>query len=56
MIDEWYDRNYLEYRAELHAGIIKLLVKLVRSIRKSRAASAGENSCATSWSSPSPPR
>jgi hypothetical protein len=32
MIDEWFDRSYQEGRAELHAGVGRLIGWLVRAI------------------------
>lgn len=42
MIDEWYDRAYLECRAEFHAGILQLMTTLIRSLRKPRSVPKGE--------------
>lgn len=44
MIDEWYDRNYLECRAELNAALVALLGRLRRS--RTRPNPTGEMQCA----------
>jgi hypothetical protein len=56
MIDEWYDRAYLEHRAELHAGILQLITNVVRSLRKSRPTPTGDQPCVQSHSSLPQPR
>jgi len=56
MIDEWYDRAYLECRAELHAGILRLITNVVRPLRRSRSTPKGEQPCAQSHSSSPQPR
>jgi len=56
MIDEWYDRAYVECRAELHAGILQLITNVVRSLRKAQPTPKGEQPCAQSRSSPPQPR
>jgi hypothetical protein len=45
MIDEWYDRAYLECRAELHAGILSLFAALIRSFRKPPSDPTGDEAC-----------
>jgi len=50
MIDEWYDRAYLECRTELHAGIAAMISGLVGaairvSFLKRKFPQAGDDSC-----------
>lgn len=52
MIDEWYDRTYLDCRAELNAAAIRFLA---RAIRKFRPDPSGETPCVPLPSSPPSP-
>ena len=56
MIDEWYDRTYLECRVELNATLIRLLTKAARAIPKSQTSPAGDMSCSPDPSAPSSQR
>ena len=60
MIDEWYDRAYVQCRAELHAGIAVLFAKLALSaapwrLRRPPTLTAGDSPCLPEPLSPSPP-
>jgi len=56
MIDEWYDRTYLECRAELNAALIRLLTRAAQSLRKPRPSPTGDMPCSPNLSPPSSPR
>jgi len=53
MIDEWYDRTYLDCRAEMNAVVIRLFG---RAVRKFRSNPTGETPCASTSSPPSQSR
>jgi len=54
MIDEWYDRTYLECRAEMNAAVLRLLTSAARAIRKPETHPAGDMPCAPELPSSSP--
>lgn len=53
MIDEWYDRTYLDCRAELNAAILRFFA---RAVRKIPPIQQEKTPCTPSPSPPSPSR